>query len=114
LWSPAAVRGVTLLGPVQIFTLTNTGTVAVTGIAQATLGLASAADYTIIRLLSTCGPAGNGQLLPQTSLNPGSSCLVTVQFRPLTTDSIHSVRPATVQVTDSAGTQTAILNGTAN
>ena len=114
LWSPAAVRGVTVLGPVQIFTLTNTGTVAVTGIAQATLGLASAADYTIIRLLSTCGPAGNGQLLPQTSLNPGSSCLVTVQFRPLTTDSIHSVRPATVQVTDSAGTQTAILNGTAN
>ena len=108
------MRGVGLLGPVQIFILRNTGTVPVTGITQATLAGTNPGDYAVVRLLSTCGPAGNGQLLPQTSLNPGSSCLVTVQFRPLTTDSIHSVRPATVQVTDSAGTQTAILNGTAN
>jgi hypothetical protein len=114
LWSPSAVRGVTLLGPAQVFTLRNTGTVPVTGIGQATLGGASPADYTIIRLLSTCGPAGGGQLLGQTTLAPGASCVVTVQFRPLSSDPIHSVRPATVQVTDSAGTQTSILNGTAN
>jgi len=64
-------------------------------------------------LLSTCGPAGGGQLLGQTTLAPGAACAVTVQFRPLTTDLINSVRPATVQVTDSAGTQTSLLNGTA-
>jgi hypothetical protein len=114
LWSPSAVRGVTLLGPVQVFTLTNTGTVPVTGITQATLGGVNAADYTIVRLLSTCGPAGGGQLAGQTTLAPGAACVVTVQFRPLLTDPIHSVRQATVQVTDSAGTQTSILNGTAN
>ena len=108
------MRGVGLLGPVQIFTLRNTGTVPVTGITQATLAGTSLGDYAIVRLLSTCGPAGNGQLLPQTSLNPGSSCVVTVQFRPLTTDQIHTVRPATVQVLDSAGTQSSLLNGTAN
>src|SRR5205807_7371247 len=61
------VRGVTLLGPVQIFTLTNTGTVPLAGITQATLGGANAADYFIVRLLSTCGPAGGGQLLGQRS-----------------------------------------------
>ena len=114
LWSPSAVRGVTLLGPVQIFTLTNTGTVPLAGITQATLGGANAADYFIVRLLSTCGPAGGGQLLGQTSLAPGAACVVTVQFRPRTTDLIHTVTPATLQVRDSAGTQTSVLNGTAN
>jgi hypothetical protein len=114
LWSPSAVRGVTLLGPVQVFTLRNTGSVAITGITQATLGGFNAADYFIVRLLSTCGPAGNGQLLPQVTLAPGAACVVTVQFRPRTTDPLHGVVPATVQVMDSAGTQTALLNGTAN
>jgi hypothetical protein len=85
-----------------------------TGIAQATLGGTNSADFAIVRLLSTCGPAGGGQLLGQTSLAPGATCAVTVQFRPLTTDTAGSVRNATVSVTDAAGTQSSTLSGTAN
>jgi hypothetical protein len=113
-WAPSATRGVGLLGPTQVFTLTNTGNVNLTGIAQATLGGTNAADFAIVRLLSTCGPAGGGQLLGQTTLAPGATCAVTVQFRPLTTDTAGSVRNATVSVTDAAGTQSSTLSGTAN
>jgi hypothetical protein len=113
-WTTSATRGVGLAGPTQVFTLTNTGNVNLTGIAQATLGGTNSADFAIVRLLSTCGPAGGGQLLGQTSLAPGATCAVTVQFRPLTTDTAGSVRNATVSVTDAAGTQSSTLSGTAN
>jgi len=96
-----------------MFTLTNNGNTTLTGIAQGVLGGASAADYTIIRLFSTCGPADGGQFLGQTSLAPGVSCVVTAQFRPRTTDPVGSVRSVTVSVTDEAGTQMSALSGTA-
>jgi hypothetical protein len=102
-----------LTGPFQVFALTNNGNVPLTGIAQGALGGVNAADYAIIRLLSTCGPVGNGQLLGQTTLAPGAACAVTVQFRPLIGDPANSVRNATVSVTDAAGTQTSTLTGTA-
>jgi hypothetical protein len=110
-WSPSATRGTS--GPAQIFRLTNTGNVTLTGITQGSLGGASPADYTIVRANSTCGPAGNGQIAGQTSLAPGANCSVAVQFRPLSSDPANSVRSATVSVTDSAGTQSSALTGTA-
>ena len=107
-----AARGV-ILGPVQIFTLTNTGSVPLTGITQAALGGTNATEFTIVRLLSTCGPAGGGQLLGQTTLAPGAACVFTVMFKPLTTQPIGA-QTATVSVTDLAGTQTSTpLTGTA-
>jgi hypothetical protein len=102
------------LDPTQAFTLTNTGNVTLTGIAQGALGgtAANVANYTVIRLLSTCGPAGNGQLTGNTTLAPGASCAVTVQFKPLTSQAAGA-KPATISVTDAAGTQSSALNGTA-
>jgi hypothetical protein len=101
------------LGPIQVFTLTNTGNVTLTGITQGVLGGANPADYAKIAALSTCGPAGGGQFLGRTTLAPGATCAITVQFRPLATDPANSVRNATVSVTDAAGTQTSTLTGTA-
>jgi len=102
-----------LLGPHQVFTLRNTGSVPLTGITQATLGGLNPTEFSIVRLVSTCGPAGGGQLLGQTTLAPGAACVVSVQFRPLTTQPLGA-QAATVSVTDAAGTQTATLTGTAN
>jgi len=101
------------LKPVQIFTLTNTGNTTLTGIAQGALGGANASAYSIVRLTSTCGPSGNGQLLGQTTLAAGASCVVTVRFQPPTSQATGA-KPATVSVTDAAGTQTSSLSGTAN
>jgi len=102
-----------LLDPTQLFVLTNTGTVPLTGIGQATLTGVDASEFSIARLLSTCGPAGGGQLQGITTLAPGATCEVRVQFKPLTAQST-GVKDATVSVTDAAGTQTSILAGTAN
>jgi len=96
-----------------VFTLTNTGNVTLTSIAQGALGGTDPTEFFIIRLMSTCGPAGGGQLLGQTTLTPGAACVVTVQFRPLTTQTTGS-KNATVSVTNAAGTQTSTLSGTAN
>jgi len=96
-----------------VFTLTNNGNVPLTGITQASLAGANAADFFIIRLTSTCGPAGGGQLAGQTTLAPGSACLVTVQFRPQAAPAPSGVKNATVSVTDAAGPQTSTLTGTA-
>jgi hypothetical protein len=100
-----------LLGPAQTFTLTNTGNVNLTGIAQGVLGGTNSNQWTVIRLLSTCGPAGGGQLLGQTTLAPGATCAVTVQFRPTTAG---AKGPASISVTDAAGTQSSTLTGTRN
>ena len=93
------------LGPLQGFTLKNTGNVPLTNIARGVLGGVSPADYTII--VSTCGPGGT------TTLTPGATCNVTVQFKARTSDPANSVRNATISVTDLAGTQSSTLTGTA-
>ena len=100
------------LDPTQVFTLTNTGNVPLTGIAQGALGGVNASEFSVVRLLSTCGPAGNGQLVANTTLAPNATCTVTVQFKPLTAQTT-GVKNATISVTDAAGTQTSTLTGIA-
>jgi hypothetical protein len=109
-----AARGTTLFGPIQTFTLTNTGNAPLTGIGHGTLGGTNAADFFISNLLSTCGAAGGGQLLGNTTLAPNASCVVTVQFRPRAAPQPTGVKNATLSVSDLAGTQTSTLTGTAN
>ena len=101
------------LDPSQAFTLTNTGNSPLTGITSGVLGGANPNEYAIVPLLSTCG-AGAGQLQSITTLAPGATCVVRVQFKPLTAPQTAGLKPATVSVTDAAGTQTSTLNGTAN
>jgi Abnormal spindle-like microcephaly-assoc'd, ASPM-SPD-2-Hydin len=101
-----------LTAPLQVFTLTNTGNVPLTGIAQGVLGGANPTEFNVDRLLSTCGPAGGGQLLGQTTLAPGAACVITVAFHPLTSQPTGA-QAATISVTDAAGTQTSTLTGTA-
>ena len=100
--------------PERAFTLTNTGNVPLTGITQGVLGgtATNDANYTVVRLLSSCGPAGGGQITGDTTLAPGATCNIEVQFKPLTTQAAGA-KPATISVTDSLGTQTSTLNGTA-
>ncbi len=95
-----------LLEPTQTFTLTNTGNVPLTGIGTGTLGGANPTEWTVVGLGSTCGTS-------RTTLTPGSTCTVTVQFKPQTSLPA-GVKNATVSVTDSAGTQTSTLTGNAN
>jgi hypothetical protein len=99
-------------GPCQTFTLTNTGNVTLTGIGSGTLGGTNPTEWNVVHYLSSCGTAA-GQLTNLTTLAPGATCAVTVQFTPLTTQSTGA-KSATVSVTDSAGTQTSTLTGTAN
>jgi len=108
----AAQRLACALDPTQIFVLTNTGTVPLTGITRGTLSGTNVADFAVVRFLSTCGPAGGGQLLGQTTLAPGASCTVTTQFKPLTSEPA-GLKTANISVSDSAGTQSSQLFGTA-
>jgi hypothetical protein len=96
--------------PAKAFTLTNTGTVQITGITQGALSGTNVNQFSVTRLFSTCGPVGNGQLLGQQTLAPNAACVVYLRFAPTTTGS----KSATLSITDSAGTQTATLTGTAN
>jgi hypothetical protein len=73
---------------------------------------ANDANYGVARIISTCGPAGGGQLIGDTTLAPGATCNIEVQFKPLTAQPVGA-KPATISVTDLAGTQTSTLNGTA-
>jgi hypothetical protein len=118
-WAPGshafgnATRGVgALTAPTQVFTLTNNGNVSLNVPNQATLTGTNPTEFSIVRLLSTCGPAGGGQLAGQTTLAPAASCTVTVQFRPVTTQTTGA-KSATLSILDAAGTQTAGLTGTA-
>ena len=117
-WNPTATRGVgpgflcLFGGPCQTFTLTNHTGATVTGVGNGVLSGTNASDYTIVRALSSCGPAGGGQIFATTSLANGASCVVTVQFLPKSTDTAGT-KTATVSVTDSAGTQSASITGTA-
>jgi len=97
-----------MLDPIQPFTLTNTGNVPLTGVSAGVLGgtAANVANYAIVGFLSNCGDATHA------TLAPGATCAVTVQFKPLTAQPA-GLKPATVSVTDSVGTQTSTLSGTA-
>jgi len=115
-WSPTATHGVGpglfcfFGGPCQTFMLTNNTGATVTGVGNGVLSGTNASEYTIVPILSTCGPAVGGQLGSATSLANGASCVVTVQFLPTTA----GAKNATVSVTDSSGTQSATITGTAN
>jgi hypothetical protein len=118
-WTTAATRGCTTGGanptcPLQVFSLTNTGNVNLTGIAQAALGGTDANQFIIARAMSTCGPAGNGQLSGQTTLTPGAACSIAVRFAPTAAPNPAGVKNGTVSVIDVAGTQSSTLTGTAN
>ena len=112
-WNPSATRNcpgtgllqilACALDPAQIFTLTNTGNVPLTGITQGALAGPNASEF--VRLLSTCGSG-------LATLAPGATCMVTVQFKPLTAQST-GLKSATISVTDLAGTQASTLTGTA-
>jgi hypothetical protein len=102
-----------LLDPTQVFTLTNTGNVPLTGIGNGVLAGINATEFSYRPLLSTCGPAVGGQLMANTTLAPGGTCVVTVQFQPKTAQPT-GVKNATISVSDLAGTQTSTLTGTAN
>jgi hypothetical protein len=98
--------------PLQAFVLTNTGNVTLTGITSGALTGTNPTEFAIIRLFSTCGPA-TGQMMNQIALAPGGTCMITVQFKPLTAQSIGP-KTATISVNDSVGTQSSTLSGTAN
>jgi hypothetical protein len=92
-----------LLDPVRMFTLTNTGNVTLTGISNTLSGTATdLANYA--NLGTTCGVPG--------TLAPGGTCVIAVQFKPLTAQAA-GLKAITLNVTDSAGTQSAAINGTA-
>jgi hypothetical protein len=92
--------------PAQVFTLTNTGNVPLTGINSAVLGGANPAEFGITSLITTCGPAIPGtQPVGNTTLAVGGTCVITVQFKPLTAQTT-GIKTASVSVTDAAGTQT--------
>ena len=98
-----------MLDPVRMFTLSNTGNVTLTGISN-TLSGATAGLANYVNLGTTCA-APPPPALPGT-LAPGGTCVIAVQFKPLTAQAA-GLKAITLNVTDSAGTQSAAINGTA-
>ena len=105
-WTPSQTRNcpgsglgalACLADPTQQFTLTNTGNVNMTGVTQGSLTGANTPDFAVVSLVSTCGPAGGGQLGSNTTLAPGATCTVTVAFRPLTAEAAGP-KTATINV----------------
>jgi hypothetical protein len=90
--------------PFRMFMLQNTGNVALTGISNALTATpanqANLANYS--NAGTTCGA----------TLAPGASCIIGIQFKPLTSQPA-GLKAVTLTVTDSAGTQSAAINGTA-
>ena len=99
-----------LLEPTEAFTLTNTGNVAITVTSGGTIGGTNPTDFVIRPNLPLIG-ATRCSTLP--TLNPGATCVVTVQFQPQLSQPTGG-KSATLSVTDSAGTQSANLTGTTN
>jgi hypothetical protein len=93
-----------MLDPVRMFTLSNTGNVMLTGISN-TLSGATADLANYANLGTTCAA-------PPGTLAPGGTCVIAVQFKPLTAQAA-GLKAITLNVTDSAGTQSAAINGTA-
>jgi hypothetical protein len=93
-----------LLDPVRMFTLSNTGNVVLTGISNSLSGAAAdLANYA--NLGTTCGASPG-------TLAPGGTCTIVVGFKPLTAQAA-GLKAISLNVTDSAGTQSAAINGTA-
>jgi hypothetical protein len=107
-----APRGVSALAaPSQVFTLTNNSSQTLTGVGLGALGGLNPTEFSIVLLTSSCGPAGTGKPLSQTTLVTGALCTVRVQFRPLTTQTIGA-KSASVSVTYTVGTVTSTLTST--
>ena len=107
-WTTSAVRGCTTGGlcPTQVFTLANEGNVTLTGITAPTLGGSNPSEFTIVSSESTCGSSATG-------LAPNATCVVMVQFTPLTSQT-RGQKTATVSVgAGAAGTKTSTLKGQA-
>jgi len=99
-------RAACAFDPSQAFTLTNTGNVTLTGITTGSLTGANTADFALRPLLSSCGSVF-------TTLAPGSTCVIRVQFQPQTSESAGP-KTVTLSVSDAAGTQTSLISGQAN
>jgi hypothetical protein len=97
---------------VQGFTLTNVGNVTLTGIAVPALSGTDAGKFNFVPLLSTCAGVA-GEAAPLTTLAPAQSCVVTVRFQPLATDT-KATRHATLTINSAAPAQTAAITGKAN
>ena len=111
-WNFGNVRRGARVGSLMLFVLVNSGNSNITNVQQAAVVGGDASDFQVIPLLSTCGPAGNGQPVGTTTLTPGASCLVTAQFKPASGDTTGA-KSSTLSVSDSAGTQTSALSGNA-
>jgi hypothetical protein len=65
--------------------LTNNDTVSLTGVKQAALSGTNATEILIVAPGTTCGKTGRTTLVAN-----GGTCIVTVQFKPLTSQSTET------------------------
>jgi hypothetical protein len=109
-------RGTTPFGAQQ-FTLTNTGNVTLTGIASPFIST-DPTDFVVasglFSVFNTCGTSNPVPVFRITTLAPGATCVVYVQFRPPTADTTGVKNGALSAPAGAAGTPKAVLSGTAN